>query len=167
MYLPKKIYETQISAPVLESDYASYYKPILFFDKYNSKGQPIQITDKNDITTVYLCSYNYQYPVAEIKNVTYSQIESILGTTYISNLATNANPTDNDLTTINNLRYNRNYPDIQISTFKYIPLVGLSQKTDPRGVSTYFKYDEFKRLKGTADNKNQWFNFYNYHYYNQ
>lgn len=167
MYFPKKIFETQISTPVLENDYTSYYKPILYFDKYNSKGQPIQITDRNNITVVYLWSYNNQYPVAEIKNTTYSQLESILGSAYISNLAINPNPTDNDFAPLNNLRYNRNYPNIQVMTFKYIPLIGMSQKTDPRGITTYYKYDEFNRLKGVSDNKNLWLNQYNYHYYNQ
>lgn len=149
MYLPKKIYETQISTPVLESDYSSYYKPILNFDKYDTKGQPIQITDKNDITIVYLWSYNNLYLVAEIKNTTYSQLEAILGSAYISNLATNANPSDDDLAPLNNLRYNRNYPNIQVTTFKYIPLIGMTQQTDPRGITTYYKYDDFNRLEET------------------
>lgn len=167
-FLPKKYYSVLKKSNIEENQLQENYRLMKRIDRYSDKGLPISTYENStSLNSIYLWSYYCQHPIALIENITYSQLEKILGSAYISNLSNNPNPSDNDLAPINNLRYNRNYPNIQVTTYKYIPLVGLSKKTDARGISTYYKYDEFNRLKGVSDDKNQWLNYYNYHYYNQ
>jgi len=41
-----------------------------------------------------------------------------------------------------------------VATYKYKPLVGVIEMTDPRGVTTYYDYDNFGRLKEIYMNEN-------------
>jgi YD repeat-containing protein len=45
--------------------------------------------------------------------------------------------------------------------------VGITSITDPQGVTTYFEYDSFGRLKNTKDSDLKLLQEYNYHYKNQ
>jgi hypothetical protein len=63
VFLPKVIHTLQISDPLSLSTDKDYYKPELYFDKYNSCGKPLQIRNAGT-TTVYLWGYkghHYMY----------------------------------------------------------------------------------------------------------
>lgn len=134
------------------------------FGGYNEYGNPISISRDDADKLVYLWSYNGLYLIAEIKNATYQQVEKELGNNYISNLAANTNPTESDLSKLNALRLSTNLPDIEVTTFTYKPLVGLQTKTDPRGIVTTYKYDNFNRLDNIKDNNGNVIQQYHYHY---
>ncbi len=58
-------------------------------------------------------------------------------------------------------------PDAEITTYTYKPLVGITSGTDPRGVTTYYDYDDFGRLKETYIIENgvkKILQAYDYHY---
>ncbi|WP_163309561.1 hypothetical protein [Dysgonomonas sp. 521] len=140
------------------------------FDKYNAQGKPLQITLKNGRITVYLWSYNYQYPIAEIKNATYESVKAALGETLINRVAKATTPATADITTINNLRSNTALKAALITTYTYKPLVGMLTATDPSGITTYYDYDSFGRLKETyliEGGVKKIVQSYNYHYKNQ
>lgn len=148
----------------------------LVYDLFNSKGNIQQITGLDGISVVYLWSYNCQYPIAEIKNATYTQIAAVLGQVLIDRVASASIPSDADLLAINALRNNASVlKDIQITTYTYKPLVGMLTSTDPSGITAYYDYDSFGRLKETyiyKDNivstaNKQTIQKYDYHYQNQ
>ena len=92
-----------------------------------------------------------RYPVAEIKNCTYSQLTSAAASVGLdlNNLAKKMAPTTDDMTKVNNLRTITALKDAHVTTFWYKPLVGIIQVRDPSGKDIYFEYDSFNRLKNS------------------
>jgi YD repeat-containing protein len=59
----------------------------------------------------------------------------------------------------------RIYPtDAQMTTHTYIPQVGMSTATDLNGITTYFEYDDFGRLKTIKDHNLHILKTYEYHF---
>ncbi|GGH33106.1 hypothetical protein GCM10011418_47090 [Sphingobacterium alkalisoli] len=59
----------------------------------------------------------------------------------------------------------RLYPvDAQMTTYTYDPLIGMTSMTDPRGITEYYKYDGFQRLKDVLDFESNVLKNYQYHY---
>ncbi len=143
MYLPKTVSVVETTVPLSQSGYAQYYVPKINYDLHNSYGKPLQVSD-TEYTTVYLWSYNGEYPVAEIRNATYAQVAAILGSTFAATLAAKGAPTAADTESLNSLR--GKLPEAFVTTYTYQPLVGVASVTDPRGFTTYYDYDSAGRL---------------------
>ncbi|UII33933.1 hypothetical protein LVD17_08910 [Fulvivirga ulvae] len=54
----------------------------------------------------------------------------------------------------------------EFSTFKVDDFIGVTSKSDPNGISTYFKYDDRQRLEYIRDNNKNITTKYEYGYYN-
>lgn len=172
MILPEKEYSIETITPLSLNNYSNYFKQKMQFSDYNYFGLPMQVNCNNN-NRVYLWSYNSTYPVAEIKNVTYSQIEQLLGKDFIQKLVDKNAPSVDDIIKIRNISLN--VVNSQITTYTYQPLVGMTSRTDPSGLTTYYDYDDFNRLKrtyikekdssGNEIEKN--IQTYDYHYKNQ
>ncbi|WP_257667189.1 hypothetical protein [Parapedobacter tibetensis] len=132
--------------------------------RYDGFSNPIEVKRHNGLSTVYLWGYGAQYPVAKIENATYQEVLDILGQTTINSLnaATVADATIN--TAINTLRNHANMKKALVSTFTYKPLAGMASMTDPRGITEYYKYDGFQRLKDVLDFDQNILKNYRYHY---
>lgn len=152
-------------------DKATEMRTDVTYDLYDEKGNIQQLTTLDSISTVYLWSYNYQYPIAEIKDATYTQVRDALGgQTAVDNIAKSITLSDADKTKIDNLRTNTGLPNAMVTTYTYRPLVGMLSATDPSGITTYYDYDSFGRLKETyiiENNIKKIVQSYNYHYQNQ
>ncbi|WP_316634372.1 hypothetical protein [uncultured Flavobacterium sp.] len=144
----------------------------LTYDLYDDKGNVLQYTPEGGTPVSIIWGYNNTQPIAKIENVTYGSIP--VGA--ITNLQTLSNAdNDNCLTAScteqllrNGLDAFRNsFPNAFISTYTYNPLVGVTSMTDPKGITTYYEYDEYGRLKNVRDMGGNFLSENIYHYKNQ
>lgn len=114
----------------------------LLFDIF---GNPIYtITDKEN-QSVYIWSYRGKYMIAKIENADYNTVFAALRIA-IPILSMKIEPSESDWSAINNLRTVPSLKNARITTYKYIPLTGVTEITDSKGVSTYYSYDDHGRL---------------------
>lgn len=157
-YYPKSV-QTSVTGGEFRSD--------LIFDKYDEKGNVLQYTTLDGVSTSYLWSYNYQYPIAEIKNATYKQLTDIITENTLNLIAQKKEPTESDLQTINNLRNNRTLNDVIITTYTYKPLTGIRTVVDPTNIKNSYEYDDFGRLAIVKDLNDSYISRYEYGYANR
>lgn len=121
------------------------------YSQYNNAGNPVHVVEDNSLNTIYLWSYNNQYPIAEIKNATYQDLVSALGTYTPESLAQMTAPPVN---LINDLRQSALLKDATITSYTYHPLFGVLSIGHPSGATTYYDYDNFGWLKEVYIMKN-------------
>ncbi|GEM_PF-5813771 len=134
-----------------------HHKKYFFYDLYDGKGNINQFHTEDGIYTTIIWGYDDRYPIAKIENATYSDISN-----QVSNLQSLSNA-DNDnsigpsgtegilRSALDNLR---NLPVLSsslVTTYTHDPLIGVTSITDPRGNTTYYKYDDFNRLEQVKD----------------
>lgn len=135
--------------------------------KYDVDGSVLEHQIANGPRVSYVWSYNKQHPIAEIKNADYAAVVTALGGATVVNNFANSIPASktvidaflapirNSLTT---------FKDAQIKTYSYEPLVGIRSVTDVKGMTTYYEYDGFQRLKAIKNDKGEIIKSYDYHY---
>jgi len=133
---------------------------------YDKRGNPLFLSKDESDRTVYLWSYNYQYPVAEIKGATLSEVKNAMqGGAQLEFLGKATAPHMHIVDSM--LRdYFRDKP-VLITTYTYKPGVGITSVTTPDGVITTYEYDPFGRLETVRDKDGHILDRYKYHYQNQ
>jgi YD repeat-containing protein len=122
----------------------------LYNYKYNEKGRLVQAIGKDNIpTSIYWDSYG-MYPLIVAMNMSYSDLLNVVSSNYSPYLFSTSS-----------------CMNAQVTTFTYKPLVGMTSVTDPKGVTTYFSYDSFGRLRDEKNQNNSILKEYRYHYFNQ
>lgn len=138
------------------------------YDQYDQYGNIVEIRFNDATNVVYLWSYGGQYPIAEIKGASYSEVEiaakSAFSVTSINDLSQKASVT---VAQLNNFRNHASLKNAMVATYTYKPLVGMTSMTDPSGKTTYYEYDEFNRLKQTKDPDKNVIESYEYNYRNK
>jgi YD repeat-containing protein len=127
----------------------------------DSRGNVLTEVDKNGIMTAYLWGYNGNYPIAKLIGT-----DHVTALQYVDPVILSTGTDLQISQELSNLRNGFEGSDVQIYTYAYQPLVGITISTDPNGVSHYFKYDNFGRLKQVADQNNNVIRTYKYHYRN-
>jgi YD repeat-containing protein len=134
------------------------------FNKYDTTGNLIQTTDKEDMVTCYIWGYGGKYIVAEIKNATITQIKSIFG---LNNIEQSPLLAGLDVNQSNALR---EIDNALVTVYAIDPLIGILTKTDPKGFALQYNYDDFGRLKEVyyrEGSEKKIIESYDYHYKNQ
>ena len=153
MYVPDKKYFSEVASPLTNppttfnsqgENTTIYPNANIKFENQTAYGKPRSITYNDADRVVYLWGYNFQFPIAEIKGVSFSDVTNKISESSINTIAAKKVPTDSDWNSINSLR--SNLPNAMVTTYKYNPLEGIESITDPHGITTYFNYDEFGRL---------------------
>lgn len=82
--LPKEVHLLETAAPIAQGAFRpsnqtsgnfapdARYKPRLYYDQYDEKGNIMTVHKSNDVPLSYLWGYNRTYPIAEIKNASLS-----------------------------------------------------------------------------------------------
>ncbi len=130
-----------------------------YFPDYDIYGNPTYVINKDYSNTVILWSYDGTYPVAEIQNSTYEEVGQQLPG---MNLGMSQQKLMRNYLDMFDLH--KNLPDAQVTTYTYKPLIGIFKTTNPRGVNTHYRYDEFGRLESIINNNSQ---YLQKHEYNQ
>lgn len=126
------------------------------FNNYDALGNPVSITTKDNLNSVYLWGYKGLYPIAEIINATYAEVNTALGQE-ANSFYTAVVP---DTSKIEALR--SKLPNAYITTYLYKPLIGISQKKDPQNIYTFYEYDNYHRLKKIKDTQQKILSDYAY-----
>lgn len=128
----------------------SRYEIKSLFQQYDQYGNIIEFREKAGATVCYIWGYKGQYPIAEIKNATYSDVLTKLGGQTVLNQLNNSSVTEAFI--VQKMEALRTaLPAAHITSYTYQPLVGMRSKTDPRGVTEYYEYDGMQRLKAVLD----------------
>ena len=167
-----------------------FYKPSSISKKYTSSGQYENVikysydkycnvtqTTEKGITSVYIWSYNGQYPIARISNCTYEQLTSIISRNELDEICNAKEPTSSHWTKIkeigNSIMHGKT---ASITTYTYKPLIGVTSIADANGltangVTKKYEYDGAGRLIGEylvmPNGSSYLIKKYKYHYVNQ
>jgi YD repeat-containing protein len=154
LYVPDKTYKSLVGNPL---------RQIMTY-AFNSIGNVQQQTSMDEVPVAFLWSYNGRYPIVEIKNATYTQVVNSVNPTLLFNISSSSNyPTYEMINTLpESLR--SSFPQAEVTTYTYKPLVGMTSKTDPRGITIYYEYDDFNRLEYIKDTNGNIIQKFDYHY---
>ncbi|MFV8354992.1 hypothetical protein ACNQGB_02255 [Flavobacterium sp. XS1P32] len=143
----------------------SINKDIMYYDLYDDKNNLKQFHQENGYNTCVVWGYNKTLPIAKIENVTYSQIQPYVDAIQAASNTNNENGLLAALSTFRNTLGSL-FQDVMVTTYTHIPLVGTSTITDPKGETTSYSYDSFRRLQFVKDKKGNILSENEYHYKN-
>lgn len=122
------------------------------YDQYDSKGNMVQYTTKNGISTTVIWGYNQTQPIAKIEGAKLTDLQQSLMDPVVN--ASNTDASQNTDTSeqalvaaLDVFRNNFGLSGYQISTYTYDPLVGVKSITPPSGIREVYLYDTANRLK--------------------
>lgn len=134
---------------------------------YTVHGNPVEFVGKDGIHSVAIWGYDDRYMVAMVKNATYPDVSAALNQLGIANsqgMLTSVEALDSSTAS---QVIQRLPSSAQVTTYTYRPLVGMTSTTTPNGVTTYYEYDAFNRLKRTyiiENGQQKTVQSYDYHY---
>jgi YD repeat-containing protein len=139
-----------------------------FIYKYDKLGNISEASKGNDVKTAYLWGYKGSYPVAKIEGKAEADISiaikdtianhKYLGKTDNTNISADINSLN---TTLASLFADKT---CRVTFYTYAPLIGMTSQTDSNGITTYYEYDTFGRLKCVRDDNKKILKTFNYHY---
>lgn len=154
-------------------NYQNYYIPDTKVDNY-ANNNPVQFHKSDNMNTSYIWGYGNTLPIVKGDNIDYSTLQtaytSALSSAGISNFSEIMYPYANNSqsTKLKNfctaLYGNATLASAQLTVFTYAPLIGMTSKTDQRGITAYYVYDTFGRLQLVKDDTGFIRQAYEYYY---
>jgi YD repeat-containing protein len=117
--------------------------------QYDADGNLIQFTPEAGTPTSLIWGYTNTKVVAKIEGLAYSSIPTGLVTAI--KLASDGGNEATLRMALDSLRNNPALDGAMVTTYTFKPLVGVSTITDPKGVITYYSYDNEGRLNSIKD----------------
>ncbi|WP_343540031.1 hypothetical protein [Sphingobacterium thalpophilum] len=144
----------------------SRYEVTHCISRHDAIGNPVEVQELLMPLTIFIWGYSGQYPIMEIKNATYAQVETVLTKAAIDNLNVSTHSEATMETLIKNAadKLRAGLPNAMVTSYTYKPLVGMTSRTDPRGITEYYKYDGMQRLQAILDHLNHVNRAFDYHY---
>ncbi|TRX34733.1 RHS repeat domain-containing protein [Flavobacterium restrictum] len=159
LLLPKSIYAAKFPNILPNLTNIGQLEKKITYDKYAPNGIILQYTPENGTPVAIIWGYNKTQPIAKIENATYAQVEALSGFGTGFSIAT-------ALTTAQETTLRTSLSSAMITTYTYIPLVGVSTITDPKGDKITYTYDTFNRLQSVKDKDGNILTENEYHYKN-
>ena len=113
---------------------------------YDSFGNPVEVEQADGSKTCYLWGYQGEYPVLVLKNIDYSTIQNLISYSALQPLDLTKETLEFLLLPLDTF-----HPGIHYQYYTYVPSVGIASHTNEMGISTFYVYDEFNRLKVIKD----------------
>jgi hypothetical protein len=140
-------------------------EPRIIYQNYDLYGNPVYITKDNIENMVYLWSYNGQYPIAQIENATFAEVEtavkSVFSVAGIDALSALATPNE---TKLQGGSLQKALPNALVTTRSYRPLIGMASVTGSNGMLMKYYHDTFGRLFLVRDDNQNIIKRYRYNY---
>ncbi|RKN09890.1 hypothetical protein D7036_03715 [Aquimarina sp. BL5] len=141
------------------------------YHQYDTKGNPLEVSQTNGIHSIYIWGYNDKYPIAKIDNASYDGMPTTV-TNLIDQIKTTSNTENNSTkeatlrSQLETLRSHAFFADAEMSYYTYDPMIGVTSMTDPRGYTMYYEYGGFNRLSVVKDEDGNILSENQYHYKN-
>lgn len=149
----------------------------IIYDKYDSKSNLLQFTDKTGLQRTIIYGYNQTQPIAKIEGATYAQImqafslstteaSSYLGLDIVKKSDLDIDDTSEQdlLSALDTFRNNTAFKDFKITTYTYDPLIGVTSVTSPNGMKEFYKYNAQNKLEKVLDADGNILKEYKYQY---
>ncbi|MDD3005896.1 MAG: hypothetical protein PHH66_13430, partial [Flavobacterium sp.] len=148
---------------VKTSKHTSNFEDRIIYNKYDNKGNPVEIllSDKNMFPTVYIWN-NQRQPIYKVINATHSSVVNAINAAPIIS-------TDNlySLTPLQLNPFITLLPNSLTYIYNYDPLTDLlTYSIDPKGNLQTYHYDSFNRLQFVKDAQGNILSENEYHYKN-
>lgn len=128
------------------------------YNSYDQYGHPMEIQKPEGAKEDILWGYDHRFPVAHIIGSDSASVAGLLNANILNNPSS-----DSALKTeLNKLR--TGLTGALVTTYTYNPIGELTSQTDPRGITSYYEYDGFGRLKWIKDKNGNIIKTMQYHY---
>ncbi len=127
-------------------------------NRYDSKNNIMEVVTADGLTHTYVWGYNQTLPVAHIVGASWDEMVAALNHSVI--LDDDNNQT---MSNANHTLLRDNLPNALVTTYAYDPGFGMTRQTDPSGLSTYYEYDTFGRLRFIRDHEGNILQQFEYH----
>lgn len=120
----------------------------ILYETYDHEGNLVEYQGIDGMNTVFVYGYKKKYPIAVIKNVDYSTVESYINSNQVvfddlNTSETSLNEKLNTLRTIASSGF--------LTSYTYNPEVGITSITDPNNNTEKYGYDVYNRLNRIYD----------------